>query len=163
MFNYLWEPLIPHITAIGLVFDVVGILVILLENFFPVAALKIDKWLADISYSGFTERLSKPLFFSYDTFYKYCFIPTFLYFLVAVFYDFEMVEGIIKDKGEFIVIIATFLGYFVGYITVALIFISWIIPLLYLFSSQVIYKNKPLSGTGFMLIIIGVAMNIPLL
>jgi len=161
MFNHLWELLIPHITIIGLSFDVVGILIIFLENFFPKLASKVDRWLSELSYVSFTRRLEAPLIFSYNAFYQYLFIPTFLYFLVAVFYDYEMVEGIINDKRDFINIIIYFLMYFTGYIMVALLTVWLILPLLFIFCSKVIYKEKPLSGTGFMLIILGILITIP--
>ena len=161
MFEHLWNPLIPHLTVIGFTLDVAGVLIIVLENFCPKYSIKIDHWLSQISYMGFTSRLESPLFFTYDAFYKYLFIPAFIFFVIASFYDIENVKKIIDNKWDFFIVLLTFLSYFMGYMLVALVFIWWILPILFIFSSKVMYKNKPLTGCGFMLVIIGMALTLP--
>ncbi|WP_370232688.1 hypothetical protein [Neptunomonas phycophila] len=161
MFNLLLEPIYPHLTAFGLALDFGGILIVLIVNFLPRYAVKIDNWLSDISYVSFTGRLEKPFFITYDSFYKYLFLPSFIYFAVASIYDFEFAKSMITDKKDFIFVIILFVAYFMGYMMAALLLIWWVIPLLYVFSSKVIYKDKPLEGCGFMLVVLGCAITMP--
>jgi len=161
MLEFLLGPLIPHLTIIGLLFDVAGIAIILVENFLPEMKNKIDDWLSTLTYVGFTRRLETPIIFTYDALCKYIFIPMFIYFVIASFYGFEIVKNIVKDKWDFFEIILIFVSYFMGYMMFALLFIWWALPLLFVFSSKFVYKNKSLSGVGFMLIIIGILFNIP--
>ena len=161
MLEFLWKPLMPHLTLMGLILDFSGIAIILIENFLPKTSKDISDWLSKLTYVGFTRRLEVPVIFTYDALYKYIFIPMFIYFVIGSFYDFESVKNIVTDKWDFIKIILIFVAYYMGYMMVALIFIWWVLPLLFIFSSKVIYKDKPLSGVGFMLIIIGIWLNIP--
>ena len=161
MLRELWEPISSHVTAIGFAIDIVGILIILIENFSPKATNLINEWLSKISYMGFTERLERPILCTINATYMYLFIPAFIYFVIGSFYDFEMIKSIIEDKWNFLEVLLKFFGFFFGYLLVSLVFIWWIIPLLYVFSSKFIYKNKPLSGVGFMLIIFGIVLNLP--